>query len=82
MLKYKLDIVQKMGELGYNPRKIRTMGILGERTMTSLRRGDMISMSSLDTICRLLQCQPGDLLLWVPDDDCGNNDNNKSNNNT
>ena len=28
-----------------------------------------IRMSTLDTICRELQCQPGDLLEFVEDDD-------------
>ena len=68
MLQYKLDVMQKLTENGYNPRKLRNLGILGERTMTSLRRGEMISLKSIDTICRLLQCQPGDLLEWVDDD--------------
>lgn len=68
MLQYKLDVMQKLTENGYNPRKLRNLGILGERTMTSLRRGEMISLKSIDTICGLLQCQPGDLLEWVEDD--------------
>lgn len=68
MLQYKLDVMQKLTENGYNPRKLRNLGILGERTMTSLRRGEMISLKSIDTICRLLQCQPGDLLGWIDDD--------------
>ena len=68
MLQYKLDVMQKLSEKGYNPRKLRSLGILGERTMTSLRRGDLISLKSIDTICRLLQCQPGDLLEWIDDD--------------
>lgn len=42
MLQYKLDVMQKLTENGYNPRKLRNLGILGERTMTSLRRGEMI----------------------------------------
>lgn len=68
MLQYKLDVMQKLTENGYNPRKLRNLGILGERTMTSLRRGEMISLKSIDTICRLLRCQPGDLLEWIDDD--------------
>lgn len=68
MLQYKLDVMQKLSEIGYNPRKLRSLGILGERTMTSLRRGEMISLKSIDTICRLLRCQPGDLLEWIDDD--------------
>ena len=68
MLQYKLDVMQKLSEKGYNPRKLRNLGILGERTMTSLRRGELISLKSIDTICRLLQCQPGDLLEWIDDE--------------
>ena len=67
MLQYKLDVMQKLSETGYNPRKLRNLGILGERTMTSLRRGELISLKSIDTICGLLRCQPGDLLEWIDD---------------
>jgi DNA-binding Xre family transcriptional regulator len=30
--------------------------------MSQLRRGDMVSWAALDTICTLLECQPGDLI--------------------
>ena len=68
MLQYKLDIVQKLGEKGYNPRKIRKEQLISEGTMSALRRGELISLKSIDTICRLLQCQPGDLLEWIDDE--------------
>ena len=68
MLKYKFDIIQRLGEKGYNPRKIRKDRILAESTMTKLRRKQAISWENIDTICRLLRCQPGDLLEWIDDD--------------
>ncbi len=68
MLQYKLDIVQKLGEKGYNPRKIRKEQLISEGTMSALRRGELISLKSIDTICRLLRCQPGDLLEWIDDE--------------
>lgn len=68
MLIYRFDVVQKLGELGYNPRRIRVEHLLAESTMTKLRRYESISWDNIDTICRLLQCQPGDLLVWVEDD--------------
>ena len=68
MLKYKFDIIQRLGEKGYNPRKIRNDRILAESTMTKLRRKQPISWENIDTICCLLQCQPGDLLEWIDDD--------------
>ena len=68
MLKYKFDIIQRLGEKGYNPRKIRNDRILAESTMTKLRRKQPISWENIDTICGLLQCQPGDLLEWIDED--------------
>lgn len=68
MLQYKLDIVQKLSEKGYNPRKIRNDRILAESTMTKLRRKQPISWENIDAICRLLRCQPGDLLEWIDDE--------------
>lgn len=37
-------------------------------TLTRIGRADLanrIELSTLDKICRALQCQPGDLLIWV-----------------
>lgn len=31
-------------------------------------RAKAIRFSTLDAICRALDCQPGDLLRWVPDE--------------
>ncbi len=31
-------------------------------------RAKAIRFPTLDAICRVLECQPGDILRWVPDD--------------
>jgi putative transcriptional regulator len=31
-------------------------------------RAKAVRFSTLDAICRVLDCQPGDILVWVPDD--------------
>lgn len=31
-------------------------------------RAKAVRFSTLDSICRVLGCQPGDILVWVPDD--------------
>ena len=38
---------------------------MGQATLTQLRRGDLVSWMNIETICRLLQCQPGDLLKYT-----------------
>lgn len=30
-------------------------------------RAKAVRFTTLDAICRVLECQPGDLLRWVPD---------------
>ena len=32
-------------------------------------RAKAVRFTTLDAICRTLQCQPGDILRWAPDDD-------------
>ena len=52
---------------GYSSTKLRREKLLGESYMSQLRRGDMVSWAALDTICALLDCQPGDLFEYVKD---------------
>lgn len=61
-LKYKIDILAALKEAGISTYKIRKEKILGEATLQKLRRGEGISWDSLETICTLLRCQPGDLI--------------------
>lgn len=32
-------------------------------------RAKAVRFTTLDAICRTLDCQPGDILRWIPDDD-------------
>ena len=32
-------------------------------------RAKAVRFTTLDAVCRVLQCQPGDVLRWVPDDE-------------
>lgn len=68
MIIQKIPIIPALTDAGYNPARIRREKIIGEYDMTRLRRGGVPSHGLLDTLCRLLNCQPGDLLAYVPDD--------------
>ena len=37
-------------------------------------RAKAVRFSTLEAMCRVLDCQPGDLLEWVPGDDEGDGD--------
>lgn len=69
MLEYKFDVLEKLKERGYTSYKIRTGKLLSESTVQKLRSGKAtISGSSIDALCALLDCQPGDILRYIPDE--------------
>ena len=64
---YKVNVMDKLKEKGYSSTMLRKEKLLGESYMSQLRRGDMVSWAALDTICTLLDCQPGDLIRHEKD---------------
>ena len=67
MLCYKIDILDALKRIGFTTYKIRKDKIIGEAQMQKIRTGEIASKETLNTICRLLDCQPGDILEYVPD---------------
>lgn len=48
-------------------KRLRNDKIIGEATMQRLRHKQSVSYEVLGKICELLQCQVGDILVYVPD---------------
>ena len=69
MLKYRCDILEKLKACGYNTNTIRKQKLLGENQLQYIRTGKIVGPTAIDTICELLQCQPGDILEWIPNKD-------------
>lgn len=46
---------------------IRTDKIISEGTLTSLRNGHSVKTEMLCRLCYLLNCQPGDIMEYIPD---------------
>lgn len=67
-LRYKIDVLAALKEKGYNTNKIRTEGLLSQSTLQKFRNQQGVSWENLETLCKLLDCQPGDLLMYVEDD--------------
>lgn len=68
MIRYKIEILPALKAAGYSTNKIRTDKLMGQATLQQLRHGELTSWKTIDTVCRLLGCQPGDLLEYVPDE--------------
>lgn len=65
MIFYK-DVIEQLTAAGYTTYRIRKEKLIPESTMQKLRTGGAITTETLDTLCSLLNCQPGDLLGHVP----------------
>ena len=65
---YKVDVIAVLKEAGYNTNRIRKEKIMGEAMLQKSRSGQMVSWATLETICSLLECQPGDLIEYVKED--------------
>lgn len=64
-IKYKIDVLSELKAAGYSTYKLRKEKILGERTIQLLREGKLIALESIDILCKLLKCQPGDIIEYI-----------------
>ena len=69
MLRYKINVIAALREAGYSTYKIRQEKIFSEPQLQNIRRNHLLTHAALDKLCRLLNCQPGDILEYVPDEE-------------
>lgn len=65
-LVYRMEVLQALKEKGYNTNRLRKEKLLAESTIQKLRQKAPISWENLERLCALLDCQPGDLVEYVP----------------
>ena len=68
-IRYKVDIMAALKQRGYSSTKIREQKLIGQSYLQQIRHGELVSWKTLDTICGLLDCQPGDLIEHVKEAD-------------
>ena len=66
-IQYKIDVIGALRDAGYTSYKIRKEGLINQTALQRMREGKLIAWEQLAIICRLLNCQPGDLVEYVPD---------------
>lgn len=67
-IRYKVDIMAELKKKGYSSTKIREEKLIGQSYLQQIRHGELVSWKTIDTICSLLECQPGDLIEFVKED--------------
>ncbi len=67
MLFYKVNVLVLLKNAGYNQTVLKKTNVLSHATVQSLRENKVVGIKSIDTICTLLKCQPGDIIGWRED---------------
>lgn len=66
-IRYKIDVLETLKAAGFSSYKLRKEKLLGEATIQRLRKGEPVSWENIDTLCRLLNRQPGDIIEYTED---------------
>lgn len=64
---YKL--LDMLNRKGMTKEQLRIKAGLSSATMTKISKGESVTLKTIDNICTVFQCQPGDLLEWIPDNE-------------
>ena len=62
MIIYKINVIDELNKHGYTNSILRDNNFLSQATLTNLRRGGNITIATLNILCLLLDCQPGDII--------------------
>ena len=63
MMNPKYDLIEKRGLSQYKLLKSKT---ISATTMQKLREGKSVTTESISRLCSILDCQPGDIMEYVP----------------
>lgn len=63
-----VDVLKLLSKHGWSTYRLRKDHLISNGTMDRLRKGQSVSTETLDVICRLCSCQPGDLIHYEPDE--------------
>lgn len=61
-----LDMFKERGETSYTLTKKNK--IIGQATWKKIKEGGHIDTRTIETLCNYLNCQPGDILEYIPED--------------
>lgn len=61
-------LLKLMKQRGITSYTIRQNNIIGQATLQKIKNGGDIDTRTIAKLCELLDCQPGDILEYVPDE--------------
>lgn len=67
-LYYKIDVIEALRKNGYSSYRIRQEKLIGESTLSKLRQKKPISWENIETLCKLLDAQPEQIIGYTKED--------------
>ena len=68
-IKYKINVLEELKAKGYSTYRIRKDKLLSESTVQKFRNNEPVSWENITTLCKLLNCQPGDIMEYVEEEE-------------
>lgn len=65
MIRFKIDVISYLKDVGYNQTILQKGGLLPKSTIQSLKDNKSITINTLNKVCILTGLQPGDLLEYI-----------------
>lgn len=62
------ELAQMLRDRGISSYTVRKSGAIGQATFRKLQEGGHIDTRTINALCEMLDCQPGDFLRYVPDE--------------
>lgn len=53
---------------GINKTKLRELTGIGTSTLAKLSANEKVSLDVIEKVCKVLDCQPGDIMEYIPDE--------------
>lgn len=69
MIRCKDGILQRLKENGFSTYRIDKEKLISRDQMQKIRHGEQVSIYTINRICQVLSCQPGDIIEYLPDED-------------
>ncbi len=64
---YKINVLNALKDKGIKTTTIRNNKLFSESTLQKFRQQLPVSWENLEMLCKLLECQPGDIIEYVED---------------
>lgn len=66
------DVLKRLSENGWSAYRLNKERQISNGTIIRLRHGQSVSTDTIDKICELCHCQPGDLITYEETEKQGN----------